>query len=579
VNDKVLGFRFWGFCSRTQNPEPQTKPFVKLTVASESRQIDQTAMEQLGMSGMMLMENAGLRVVESIEAKMGDLRGRRVVVVCGKGNNGGDGFAIARYLSIAGAEVKAFLTASKQDVSGDALAHLKFAEATNVPVTEIINDGKVKAVEQAISSAHLTVDALLGTGISGGARGVIAKIIPFINKADAPVVAVDVPSGLNADTGEVAGACVKATWTVTLGLPKRGLLLYPGAAYAGEIYVGDLGIPPSLMNGEHLRTNVTTPDLVRAWLPPRKPTAHKGDCGRVLVVGGSASMLGAALLAGRAALRGGAGLVTLALPQSLNQAAKAALLEATTLPLPETQNQTVDPSALNLIQPTLNRLNALAIGPGISREEGAAEFVRHLVEQARVPMVIDADGIVAFAGEHRAELNKSRTEGKRRPRSVSRVLTPHPGEMATLMGISVEEAERDRIATAQQAANDCGAVIVFKGARSIVATPTSLSPLLSKEGKGEVYVNPTGNAGMATGGSGDVLTGLIAALLAQDLDALKAAVVGTYLHGLAGDLAAAEKGQASLIAGDLNEFLPAAFRKIQTLHEERRVTPRLYRLV
>ena len=516
------------------------------------------------MSGMMLMENACLRVVESIEAKMGDLRGRRVVVVCGKGNNGGDGFAIARYLSIAGAEVKALLAASRKDVSGDALAHLRFAEAANVPITEITSDGKANAVAQAMGQARLIVDAMLGIGISGGARGVIAKIIPFVNEADAPVVAVDVPSGLNADTGEVAGACVKAMWTVTLGLPKRGLLLYPGAAYAGEIYVGDLGIPSSLLNGEHLRTNVTTPDLVRAWLPQRKPTAHKGDCGRVLVVGGSAGMLGAALLAGRAALRGGVGLVTLALPQSLNLAAKAALLEATTLPLPETQNQTVDSSALNQIQPLLNRLNALAIGPGISREEGAAEFVRCLVKQARVPMVIDADGIVAFAGEHRTELRER--HGVRS--LLSRVLTPHPGEMATLMGISIEEAERDRIATAQQAANDCGAVIVFKGARSIVAAPN-----------GEVYVNPTGNAGMATGGSGDVLTGLITALLAQGLDALRAAAVGTYLHGLAGDLAAAEKGQPSLIAGDLNEFLPAAFEKVQMLHEERWVTPRLYRLI
>ncbi|MDW8365935.1 MAG: NAD(P)H-hydrate dehydratase [Abditibacteriales bacterium] len=543
---------------------------MKLTLTSEIRQIDQTAIEQLGMSGMMLMESAGLRVVESIEAKMGDLRGKRVVIVCGKGNNGGDGFAIARHLSIAGAAVRVFLAASKQDVSGDALAHLRFAEATNVPVTEVVNEGMIGAVEPAIASAHLVVDAMLGTGVSGAPRGMVAKIIPLLNRADAPVVAVDVPSGLNADTGEVAGACVQATWTVTLGLPKRGLLLYPGAAYAGEVYVGDLGIPPALLNGEHLRTNVTTPDIVRAWLPPRKPTAHKGDCGRVLVVGGSAGMLGAALLAGRAALRGGAGLVTLALPQGLNQAAKAALLEATTLPLSETPNQTVDPAALHQIQSLLHRFNALAIGPGISREDGAAAFVRSVVASSVVPTVIDADGILAFAGERREELQKA---------NAPLVLTPHPGEMAALLATRIEEVERDRIATAQQAANECHAVVVLKGARSIVAAPTSPSPLLGKEGQGEVYVNPTGNAGMATGGSGDVLTGLIAALIAQGLDALRAAVVGTYLHGLAGDLAAVEKGQASLIAGDLNEFLPAAFQRVQTLPEERRMTPRLYRLV
>jgi NAD(P)H-hydrate epimerase len=531
---------------------------LKLTVASESRQTDQIAIQQLGMPGLMLMENAGLRVVESIEAKRGTLRGKRVVIVCGKGNNGGDGFVVARHLANAGAAVQTFLTAAKAEVRDDALANLKFAEATNVPIVEV-TERKTGAVAQALSRSHLVVDALLGTGLNREVRGVIAKIIPLVNQADAPVVAVDVPSGVNSDTGEVLGAAVRAMWTVTLGTPKRGLLLYPGAEFAGEIHVGDLGVPPSLVNRDDFHTNVTTPDLVRAWLPPRKPTAHKGDCGRVLIVGGSAGMLGAGLLAGRAALRAGAGLVTLGIPKSLNLAAKAALCEATTLPLPESEWQTLNPTALAEILPLLPRMNALAIGPGLSRDEGAAEFARGLVRQARVPTVLDADGIIAFAGERRTELKKSR---------VPLVLTPHPGEMAALMGTSIDEVQRDRSATALQAANECGAVIVFKGARSIIAAPN-----------GEVYVNPTGNAGMATGGSGDVLTGLIAALLAQGLDALKAAVIGTYLHGLAGDLAAAEKGQTSLIAGDLNEFLPAAFQRVQTLHEERFVTPRLYRLV
>ncbi len=532
---------------------------VKLTVASESRQIDQTAIQQLGMPSLVLMENAGLRVVESIEAKMGSVRGRRVVVVCGKGNNGGDGFVVARHLVNAGAEVRTFLAASKQDVRDDALANLNFAAAMNVPITELTNERRTGAVERAIAPAHLIVDALLGTGVSGTVRGVMSKVIPLLNAADAPVVAVDVPSGINSDTGAILGAAVRATWTVTLGLPKRGLLLYPGAEYAGEIHVGDLGVPKSLIEGDHLHTNVTTPDLVRAWLPPRPPTAHKGDFGRALIVGGSAGMLGAVLLAGRAALRAGAGLVTLGVPQSLNLAAKAALLEATTLPLPESEWQTLNPTALVEILSLLPRMDALAVGPGLSRDAGTALFARQLARKARLPLVIDADGIVAFAGEQRVELKKRR---------APTVLTPHPGEMAALLGTSTDAVQNDRIAAALQAANDCGAVVVLKGARSIVAAPN-----------GEVYVNPTGNAGMATGGSGDVLTGLIAALLAQGLDALKAAVVGTYLHGLAGDLAAAEKGQPSLIAGDLNEFLPAAFEKVQMLHEKRWVTPRLYRLV
>jgi NAD(P)H-hydrate epimerase len=427
----------------------------------------------------------------------------------------------------------------------------------NVPVHEVRGEREVRQLAQSLTTCNLAVDALLGTGLAGRVRGVYARLIQTLNEATCPTVSVDIPSGIDSDNGNVLGPAVRAVWTVTLALPKRGIMLHPGADYAGDVIVGDIGIPRSLLDAENVRCHLATPDQIAFWLPARKSTAHKGDFGRVLIVGGSAAMAGAAILAARAALRGGCGLCTVALPESANLAAKAAVLEATTVPLPETVDHSIAEHAMYSFESFTRRMNVMAIGPGLTRNPETANFVRRLVEQARLPAVIDADGIAAW-NNRRAELKRVRT---------AKVLTPHPGEMAELMGATVESIQRDRITTALRCANECNAIVVLKGARTVIAHPN-----------GDLYINPTGNPGMATGGSGDVLTGLIASLMAQGMTPMMSAVAAAYLHGLAGDIAANHVGRASLIAGDLIEWLPEAWKSLSRLHERNLLGPRLYRV-
>jgi NAD(P)H-hydrate epimerase len=391
--------------------------------------------------------------------------------------------------------------------------------------------------------ADLVVDAMLGTGIAGEVRGIYADAIPLLNEHASRILAVDVPSGINSDTGEVCGVAVRVDATVTLGAIKLGLMLFPAADYVGDLFVGSLGVPETLFASLNIRRFVMTHELVARVLPPRHPNSHKGNYGRVLIVGGAPGMTGAALSAGKAALRSGAGLVQVALPKSLNLAAEAAALEVMSFPLPETDAGTIAPEALSALMPRLEWADVIAVGCGISRHERTQTFVRQLVAQVDKPMVIDADGLMALAG-HTDLLRK---------RQALTVLTPHPGEMAALLKTTTEEVQRDRVGIALHAAETFNAIVVLKGARTIVAAPD-----------GALFVNPTGNAGMATGGTGDVLTGMVASLLAQTLcrslavTPTEAVAAAVFLHGLAGDIASWEKGETALVAGDLLEHLPRA---------------------
>jgi NAD(P)H-hydrate epimerase len=391
--------------------------------------------------------------------------------------------------------------------------------------------------------ADLVVDAMLGTGIAGEVRGIYADAIPLLNEHASRILAVDVPSGINSDTGEVCGVAVRADATVTLGAIKLGLMLFPAADCVGDLFVGSLGVPETLFASLNIRRFVTTHELVAQALPPRHPNSHKGNYGRVLVISGAPGMTGAALLAGKAALRSGAGLVQVALPQSLNLAAEAAALEVMSFPLPETEAGTIAPDALNALASRLEWADVIAVGCGISRHERTQTFVRQLVAQVDKPMVIDADGLMALAGQ---------TDLLRKRQALT-VLTPHPGEMAALLKTTTEEVQRDRVGIALHAAETFNAIVVLKGARTIVAAPD-----------GALFVNPTGNAGMATGGTGDVLTGMVASLLAQTLcrslavTPAEAVAAAVFLHGLAGDIASWEKGETALVAGDLLEHLPRA---------------------
>ncbi|MCS7265794.1 MAG: NAD(P)H-hydrate dehydratase [Armatimonadetes bacterium] len=522
---------------------------LPLVTASESRQFDQLA-EKAGIPSLILMENAALRLAEVVTHHFELDPPKRIVIVCGKGNNGGDGMALARHLRNMGFQVQVFLLADPKELKGDAATNYKAAVNFDIPIQSITSTEQLSELVEPLRSADLVVDALLGTGITGEVRGLYAEVIPLITHNSSLILSIDIPSGINSDTGEVCGVAVRANATVTLGAIKLGLMLFPGADYAGDLFVGSLGIPDWLLTKLNIRQFVATQEIVHRVLPPRHPNTHKGDYGRVLIVGGSPGMTGAAIMAGKAALRAGAGLAQVALPKNLNIAIEASALEVMSFPLPETEEGTIAPEALSVLATRLEWADVIAVGCGISRNERTQTFVRQLVSQVDKPMVIDADGLIALAGHN--EILKKR-------KSLA-VLTPHPGEMAALLSTTAEKVQRDRIGMALRAAREFNSIVVLKGARTLTVSCD-----------GTIFINPTGNAGMATGGSGDVLTGMIASLLAQTFirhspipnhqSLIEAVAAAVFLHGLAGDIASWEKGEVALVAGDLLEHLPRAINE------------------
>ncbi|WP_371367910.1 Bifunctional NAD(P)H-hydrate repair enzyme Nnr [Sporomusa rhizae] len=515
---------------------------MRAATAAEMREIDRIAINDYGIPGVVLMENAGVSVVRMLESKWELLAERKFCILAGKGNNGGDGYVIARHLSNQGAKVKVFLLGEKAAVSGDAQINLDIIDKMGIDTIEISNERDWDKVRVAVTFSDCLIDALLGTGFRGEVSGDMARLIDIINAAGKPVVAVDIPSGVGADTGRVCSKAVQASYTVTFGLPKPGLFLYPGAEYTGELTVADIGIPTAVIAGQDIKQNIIMADAVRAVIPRRSPAAHKGMSGRVLVVAGSRGLSGAAAMAAEGALRAGAGLVTLAAPGSLQDVLAMKLTEVMTKPLAEIEAGSINREAVADIIRLSAGNDVLAIGPGVGREEETAAAVRETITTAECPIVIDADALNALAGNTKL-LNEC---------AALPVLTPHPGEMARLTGLSTESVNADRIAIARQAAAEWGSIVVVKGASTVVAFPD-----------GEVYINTTGNAGMATGGTGDVLTGIIAGLIAQGLSSHDAAVAGVYIHGLAGDVAA-QAGRIGMVATDLLKAVPAAMYGISS---------------
>ncbi len=513
---------------------------MHLLTAEEMQKLDRTAINELGIPGVVLMENAGLQVVEVIFRIIGDPAGKKVTVFAGKGNNGGDGFVVARHLLNAGADVKVLVFADLKEIAGDAGINLKILRAMGHEVYPLTGRDRMKIVQPAIRSADLIVDAVFGTGFKGTVPAQVGKVIEIINDSGKPVVAVDIPSGLEANTGQVWGPCVRAVQTVTFGYAKIGLVVQQGPEFVGKLTVADISIPPDLVKALEIKRFLTTLEHIKGIMPVRRPDSHKGTFGRVLVVGGSQGLSGAAAMASLAALKAGAGLVTLAVPASLHNLMEVKLTEVMTKPLPETRSVSISTNALPVVQGLLEGADILALGPGMSTNRGTVTFVRQLLSGLRQPTVIDADGLNALVGS--ADV----LENCRAPL----ILTPHPGEMARLLGIKTDEVQNNRVEIAANAARKWNAVVVLKGARTVVAGPD-----------GSLYINPTGNPGMASGGTGDVLTGVIAGLLGQGLSPLQAAVAGVFFHGLAGDLAAGEKGMLSLVAGDLLNYLPRATKE------------------
>jgi NAD(P)H-hydrate epimerase len=496
------------------------------------RGIDQRAIEGYGIPGMVLMERAGLAVARTIRELYSE---RKVIVLSGTGNNGGDGVVAARELWNSGRKVRVLVTGGKEALSPDMKAQCGIAGNMGIPV-----EFSARLSDRDLHGA-LLVDAVFGTGLSKPVSGAIAGTFRLINESPAPVLSVDIPSGVSADTGEVLGEAVTADTTVTFGAPKRGHLLHPGAARTGRLLVEDIGFPGELFRD--IKCTLLEKAQVAQLVPPRPRYSHKGHYGHVLLVAGSRGKTGAALMAARACLRAGAGLLTLGVPGSLAGAFQGRVTEEMTLPLPDTSGGGFSSKALDEILGFLDeRGDVLALGPGLGRDSDTARLVRGLVASSAAPMLIDADGLNALAG-HPDIFRKARAPV---------VLTPHAGEFSRLTGLGRHEIEADRIETALAFANKAGVYLILKGAPTVIAEPG-----------GEAFVNSTGNPGLAKAGTGDILTGMVAAFIAQGMSPLEAALLGVYMHGLAGDLAASVKTEYSVLASDVAEAVPLAFMRLR----------------
>jgi NAD(P)H-hydrate epimerase len=508
---------------------------VEILTGEQMRAADRHAIEQLGIPSLDLMEAAGKGIAEALLPI-----DRPVVVLCGKGNNGGDGLVIARHLAQAGVEVQTIVLAVPLELSPDAATN--YTRAAEAGVALGCADDEVLWAERLalVPDGALVVDALLGTGIRGAVRGLIARVIEDINAGGHDVVSVDLPSGLDADTGTVAGAAVRARVTYTLCRPKPALIFEPAAGHAGSWRVIPIGIPDACVEAQGSKLRWQDADDVAGLLRPRARDAHKGKLGHVLVVAGAPGRAGAAVLTARGALRGGAGLVTVACPASIRAEIAVQQAEIMTEPLMESSEGLLSAGAAARAQDLLGNRDTLALGPGLGTDPGTAKAVRLLALSARRAAVIDADGLNALALDHDSVLGL-------REAAAPRILTPHPGEAARLLGLTARDVQADRLSAVRTLAERTGAVVVLKGDRTLVARPN-----------GTVAVNATGNAGMATAGSGDVLTGVIAAFLARGLDPFDAARLAVFVHGDAGDRAAARRGADGMIASDLLDDLGAA---------------------
>lgn len=510
---------------------------MKLVTAAQMREMDRKTIEEFGLPGIVLMENAGRAVADAAWGLLPDDAGR-VLIIAGKGNNGGDGFVAARHLNARGVEVAVLLLCPADELTGDAAINCGYAQKIGLTVLEEPDD---ETLVGAIELADVVVDAILGTGIAGDVHGRARDVVEMLEYAVAPIVAVDIPSGVQSDTGEVLGAAVEAHTTVTFALAKTGLVQYPGKAHVGEMCVADIGIPPAILDDPEIETYYTEASDCQAMLPYRAPDANKGDAGRVLVIGGAPGLTGAPSMTGYAAARAGGGLVTVGIPAPLNVIVASKLTEVMTLPLPADEEGTLSLETLELLLEWAEKVDAVALGPGLSLRGEVPELVEALTEQIEKPLIIDADALNALA----VNLDVLRN------RQYPTIITPHPGELSRLTDMPIPAIQADRLRAARETAEDLNCVVVLKGAGTVVAEPN-----------GEVWINPSSNPGMASGGMGDVLTGIIAALAAGGADLMSAAVAGVYLHGLAGDIAAEEMGPRGFLAMDVADRLPAAYKKL-----------------
>ena len=509
---------------------------MKVATREEIREIDRVCVEDYGISVNVLMENAGRAVCSAVVGKFP--KAQKIAVICGGGNNGGDGFVAARHLAGKGKEVTVYTSRKIAEYTEQPLENLRSAEKSGIPIIEIDQN------PSRIAPCDLIVDALLGTGLESKVRKTDAGLIDFINNSNCPLLSVDIPSGIDANTGAVLGNAVKADATVTFVIPKAGIAVHPGVEYAGEIFVAGITTPKYLE--ENISCEIATYETCAKFLRPRAADSHKGTYGHTLVLAGSTGKSGAAILATDAAVRVGSGLVTLGVPKGIHGVAEQKTAEAMTEPL-EGTGGFFGISSIEKAKEIMRGKNSLVIGPGISISEETVIFFRETVCARNFPVVVDADGLNILAANPDI-LEKIGTDV---------VLTPHPAEMARLCGKTTAEVQADRIGTARDFAAQTGCVVVLKGARTITALP-----------EGKIWINPTGNPAMASGGMGDVLTGMIGGLLAQGCAPEQACVLGVFAHGLSGDIVAEKSGGMLVRASEVTDGLPAAFARIRTSKEQ-----------
>jgi NAD(P)H-hydrate epimerase len=513
---------------------------MKVANAEEMQELDRKAIETYRIPGMILMENAGRGAAEAITNTFPDIHKKKIAIIAGKGNNGGDGFVIARYLLNQGVSVRVYLLTDPKGLRGDAETNFSIFQRMKGEILSVASSKDYVKVKKDLEKFDILVDGIFGTGLDAEVRGYYREVIDHLNTLQRPIVAIDIPSGLDANTGKPFGTAIRASLTITFGLPKVGHLIPPGLGYVGEVKVIDIGIPRRLVEEEKIPTYLLEKREIQRWLSiPRNPDTHKGDYGHLLVIAGSVGKTGAAAMACQAALRMGAGLVTLAIPKSLNSIMEMKLTEVMTEPLPETPKQTLSLRAFSAIVRLCENKSAVIIGPGLGTFKETQSLILKLIKALDLPIILDADGLTALATQPKFLPTTNR----------SLILTPHPGEMARLIRSQVREVLEDRIGLCRKFSQSQHVHLVLKGHPTLISAPN-----------GEVFINPTGNPGMASGGTGDVLTGMIGGLVCQGFDILPSVQIAVYLHGMAGDEGTQEKGEKSLIATDIIEKIPTLLK-------------------
>lgn len=518
---------------------------MKIVTARQMAELDRVTIHTYGIPALVLMENAGRSCTEWIlrilEEKVGGPQEASVAVVCGKGNNGGDGMVIARHLHNRGAYVEVFLLSEEDALSADARTQYEILRRMDVEIRVIRDTEGVEDLRTYLEEVHLCVDAIFGTGLSSPLSGIVREVVEVINLSMAPVFAVDIPTGIDATTGRIMGEAIRAESTGTFGLLKLGHVLLPGSIHCGETEIYDIGIPQRAVFDAQIKTEALDEQVVKSMLSVRPPDFHKGDAGRVHIVGGSPGMTGAPCLAGSAALRMGAGLITVVTPESLRPIVEAKQMEVMTHGIPDEGTGYFTPGMIPALMEVLSKADVIVVGPGLGMTDTMPAFVKELISRIKVPFLLDADALNALSGE--ADILQGAT--------APCILTPHPGEMARLMKETIESIEAARIDSARHLAEEERVTVILKGARTVVATP-----------KGDIFINTTGNPYMASGGMGDALTGMIAALASQGLSPNDAACAGVYLHGMSADLLVRDHPMTPVTATDVIGNIRGALQQI-----------------